>query len=278
MIKCKNGAEPTIIFGTGASSFKDYDGLYSVIKACFENGIVGFDTAPSYGTEEILGKCLIQCMKEFGVPREDIFVQTKIDAVQMMDDEANITERVKSVIHKMGLEYLDALLIHWPVPEYLNKTWDAMIELQQEGFVRYIGICNFRMRQLEKIPEYTVLPQIIQIERNPLRICDREVEFCHRIGVTVQAYSPLCKMHEDIRTSDLLNNLAVKYNKNIGQIVLRWHIDTCVIPIFTSKKTSRVKEYAALSDFALCEDEIKAINSLNRDYKMYLESCACPGY
>lgn len=278
MIAYENNAKSSLIFGTGASSYKDYNGLYTVISSAFENGIRGFDTAPSYGTEEILGKCLSQCMSEYGVPRSELFVQTKVDAWQMMESKDKIKAYVVDIMHKMNLEYLDALLIHWPVPEYLDKTWEAFTELRDEGIVRHIGICNVRIRQLIQYPGWSVKPEIVQIERNPLRTCGNEIAFCHEHGITVQAYSPLCKFHEDIRDSSLLAGIADKYHKNIGQIVMRWHIDTGVIPIFTSKKPSRVKEYVELFDFALDNSEIEAINSMNKNYKMYLEAVACPGF
>lgn len=274
----KTTLKRNIMFGTGASSYKDFDGLYTVIKAAFENDITGFDTAPSYGTEEILGKCLAKCMNEFGMNRSEIYVQTKVDAWQMMESKNQIKSYVTGIMEKMQLEYLDALLVHWPVPEYLEKTWEAFEELRDSGLVRHVGICNVRMRQLNAFLNWDVKPEIIQIERNPLRTCEREVAFCREHGIDIQAYSPLCKFHEDIRTSTLLADIANNHKKNIGQAVMRWHIDTGVVPVFTSKKPSRIKEYAELSDFALEPDEIGAINGMNRDYKMYLEACACPGF
>jgi diketogulonate reductase-like aldo/keto reductase len=121
-------------------------------------------------------------------------------------------------------------------------------------------------------------PDIIQIERNPLRTCLEETDFCKNIGFELQAYSPLCKMDSRISNSDIIKNLANKYGKSIGQVVLRWHIDTGCIPIFTTTKDARVKEYTDIMDFHLLPDDILQINSLNEDYKMYLEACACPGF
>lgn len=278
MMECNNINALHLILGTGASSYKDYDGLYTVISSAFENGIRGFDTAPSYGTEEILGKCISKCIGDYSVPRSEIFIQTKVDAWQMVESKDKIKAYVVNIMHKMKLEYLDALLIHWPVPEYLDKTWQAFAELRDEGVVKHIGICNVRIRQLKQYLSWEIKPEIVQIERNPLRTCSNEISFCHEHEINVQAYSPLCKFHEDIRTSPLLADIAKKYHKNIGQIVMRWHIDTGVTPIFTSKKPSRVKEYVELFDFALGRKEIEAINSMNKDYKMYLEAVACPGF
>lgn len=278
MIKSINGNSINMMFGTGVSSKKDYEGLLTIIRAAIAGGICGFDTAPSYGTEELLGRCLYQCMDEFHLNRSELFIQTKIDAWQMVEGKYKIRNYVLDVMKKMHTEYLDALLIHWPVPEYMDETWECFSEMKKDGLVRYIGICNVRMRQLEKLIDYDTIPQIIQLERNPLRTCDKEILFCHEHNISVQAYSPLCKMHKDIANSEMLQNLADNHLKNIGQIVLRWHLDTGVIPIFTSKKETRVQEYTDLYDFSLSKEEIEMVFSMNRDYKLYLEACACPGF
>lgn len=267
-----------LIFGTGASASKVYMGLLQTVRAAVDGGIRAFDTAPSYHTEEVLGQILNQIMVEDGLDRGSFFIQSKIDAWQMQESNGDIRKYVQSTLKQMNLEYLDALLIHWPLPEYLEHTWRNFVKLYDAGIVRQIGICNVRMRQLNKFLYYDFMPQIIQIERNPLRTCDDEVAFCKEHDIVVQVYSPLCKMDERIRDSVILKNLAEKYRKSVGQIVLRWHLDTKVIPIFTSTNPNRIKEYTDLADFKLSEDEVTAISSLNINYKMYLESCACPGF
>lgn len=267
-----------IMFGTGASSAKTYEELFPLIRTVIECGIFAFDTAPSYKTEAVLGACLNRCMAELDVNREDLFIQTKIDAWQMAEGGRSVQSHIEYVIKEMEINYLDALCIHWPVPEYMEQTWDAFIKAKESGLVRYIGICNLRMRQLEKLPIRDIMPDFIQIERHPLRTCKREVEYCHEKNIAIQAYSPLCKMHKDIAESSSIHRLADKYGKNIGQIVLKWHMDSGVVPIFTSRKTQRIQEYASMSDFSLTKNEMESIESLNQDYKMYLESLACPGY
>lgn len=265
-----------LIFGTGLSSCKDYDGLYLVIKAALENGIYGFDTAPSYRTEEILGSVLNRCINELQINREQLFLQTKIDPWQMKD--GNIKIHVESALEKMQLSYFDSVLIHWPVPEYLESTWNELAELKNCDIVKKIGICNLRTRHIIQVLNYTCKPDIIQIERNPLRTCMDEVKVAQSVGIEMQAYSPLCKMDERLKNSEILNDLGKKYNKNVGQIILRWHLQTGYIPIFTTTKVSRVKEYTDIFDFELTIDEINDITALNVNYKIYLESCICPGF
>lgn len=266
----------SLIFGTGASAAKDYEGLNRVVSCALGNGIRIYDTAPSYGVEEILSRIIFATILKYGLKREEICFQTKIDGWQMMD--GNIEKFVDDALRKMNLQYLDNLLIHWPFPDYLENTWKAFKKMKECGKVRKIGICNVRLRHLKTYEEQGIFPEIIQIERNPLRTCEREIAFCKQHNVEVQAYSPLCKMDKRLSESHVLKTIADKHAKNIGQIILRWHIDTGVIPIFTSTKEERILEYTKLFDFSLSKEEIAEISSLNVNYKIYLESCYCPGF
>lgn len=261
-----------LIFGTGASAAKDYDGLKRVVSCAIENGIRTFDTAPSYGAEKILARILL----ESGLKRDDFAIQTKIDAWQMMD--GNIEKFVDSAMQKMNVQYIDNLLIHWPLPDYLEDTWNKFQKIKASGKVLKIGICNTRSRHLKSYDAVGISPDIVQVERNPLRTCEREIAFCKQKGIEVQAYSPLCKMDKRLSESSIIQSLAKKYDKSIGQIILRWHIDTEIIPIFTSTKEQRIREYADLFNFTLHIDDIAAISALNINYKFYLESCFCPGF
>lgn len=270
--------EKKLMLGTGASATKNYDELLGIVRTAIENGISGFDTAPSYGTEEILAKAINEVIGQLKLERKDVFIQTKIDPWQMYESKGNIRYYIETVMKKMNVSYLDSLLIHWPLPEYLDSTWETFIKLKEEHVVNKIGICNLRVRQLETLEKKERLPEILQIERNPLFTCEKEIGFCKEHNIIVQAYSPLCKMHERIRENMELNDMAVKYKKSVGQIVLRWQLDTGVIPIFTSTKRTRVQEYADIFNFELTDEEIRAVTSLNINYKMYLESLICPGF
>lgn len=264
------------IFGTGVSSAKRYEELRDLIECNIEHGIVKFDTAPSYKTENVLGSILSEIRKKRQIARDNIYIQTKIDAWQMQN--GNIRKFVCEALKNLDTDYIDALLIHWPVPDYLKKTWDDFINLKKEGYIKSIGICNARERQLKEWVLWENKPEIIHIERNPLRVCEREIKICRDNGIEIQAYSPLCKMNKKIKDSTVLSQIAHKYNKNIGQIVMRWHIDTGVIPIYTTTRENRVREYTDIYDFELSENEVKSINELNENYKMYLEAWACPGF
>ena len=263
-----------IILGSGLSFGKSPDIAETIIDTAIRCGIYKFDTAPSYKTEGLVGDILKRQCEKGKVSREKIYIQTKIDAWQMQD--GRISYHVEDALKKLKTQYLDALLIHWPVPEYMQNTWDQMQELKKSGVVKKTGICNVRVRQLKEYIGWN--PDVIQIERHPLNIFREEVVFCQGHDVEVQAYSPLCKMDDRIKNNDVVKAIADKYGKDQGQVVLRWHLDTGLIPIFTTTKASRVETYSELDDFSLSDDEIEAINGLNENYKMYLESLACPGF
>ncbi len=269
---------PKILFGTGASAPKNIESLKTVVKTALKNGIYGFDAAPSYKSEKVLSDALKEGMQEYGVCREKLFIQTKIDAWQMQMGAKEVRKSVEKAMTDMDISYLDSLLVHWPVPEYFEETWKVFSKLKEEKLVNYIGVSNVRKRHLEKMVRQDTPPQIVQIERNPLMTFEEEIDFSLSQGIFIQAYSPLCKMDKRIAQSAELLHLSQKYGKSIGQIVLRWHIDTGVAPVFTSTKPDRIKEYSEIFDFSLSGDEIEKISDLNENYKMYLEAWACPGF
>lgn len=267
---------PSIIIGTfGNTCFTE---LYNVVEAGISHGISAFDTAPSYGTEGMLGKVLRHCIDTYHLNRSQLFVSDKIDAWQMQKYNGKIDSLVKKTIIDMGIQYLDILFIHWPIEEYLPQTWENMKLLKENGLVKEIGICNVRRRHLEKWKLVGISPKNVQIERHPLRTCQEDVAYCKDNGIKVYSYSPLCRMHQSLRRSEILQSLSAKYNKSIGQIILRWHLDSGTIPVFMSKNPLRIKENVDILGFSLTQEEISVINTLNCNYKIYLESWGCPGF
>lgn len=268
---------PSLIFGT--FQYKNKNELSTIIRSAYENGIIGFDTSPSYQTEEMLGDGLSSLMNKEDLKREDLFLQDKIDGWQMEFSKGKITSFVEESLSKLKTDYLDVLFVHWPFPEFLNETWITMNELKEKGMIHYVGLSNVRVRHLAKIKDETgILPDVIQIERHPLRICQDEVDYCKKYKIALEAYSPLCRMDERLLKSDVLQNIAKKYEKNIGQVILRWHLDTGAKPVFMSKKKKRIEENCNLFDFSLNYEEIKEINNLNINFKIFVESVCCPGF
>lgn len=267
-----------LVLGTGLSASKEYEEFRTVVQCCLQSGINAFDTAPSYGTERLLGTVLTDLETEKVLNRTDCWIQTKIDGWQMQENDGDVCRYLEQSLKFVNTSYFDAVLIHWPIPEYLEHTLKSIEQLRMDGVVRYIGVCNVRRRHIEEMYSNGHQIDIVQIERHPLRTCDDDILFFQSEGITVQAYSPLCKMNTKIRDNITLMELSQKYKCNIGQLIMRWHIDTGVVPVFTSRKPSRILEYADIFKFALDGKDIVVINRINENYKMYLESWLCPGY
>lgn len=267
-------------FVMGTLKITNYETLRRVVETAIRNGIRCFDTAPSYQTEPILGQVLKDLVYEKVISREDIFISDKIDAWQMLESDGNIEMHFYNALEKLNIDYIDLLLIHWPIPEYTEKTWKTFEKLYEEGVAKKIGVCNVRVGHLSRMEKYqTVKPHYIQIERHPLRTCTQEMEYCKSHFIKVQAYSPLCRMHPLLKESSLLKTLKEKYQKkDIGQIVLKWHLQTGSIPVFTSSNPQRIVSNCDISDFQLSEADIEAISQMNMNYKIFLESTGCPGY
>ena len=267
---------PPIIFGT--FQYKSLDELSPMIRSAYENGIVGFDTSPSYNTEEILGSALSKLCSSVGIQRNRLLIQDKVDGWQMEESKGRIANYVKHSIAKLRSEYIDVLFIHWPFPEYLAETWQTFAELKKAGYIKKIGLSNVRRRHVEKLLRETgIMPDAIQIERHPLRICKEDVEYFKKEGIIVEAYSPVCRMDKRLVESKLLNEIALKHSKTIGQVILRWHIDTGVVPVFMTKKDSRIIENVDIFNFSLSIEEVEKISSMDINYKIFVESVCCPG-
>lgn len=262
---------PKIVIGT--YQIPDLECMQRIVQCAVDIGIPAFDTAPSYGTEALLGQVLSNIK---GLSREQFFCSDKIDAIQMY--EGRIREHVEQRLRLMHLEYFDLLLIHWPLPQYIEKTWAQLQSFKDEGKVKSIGICNVHVRHLKKYAGQGVIPDYVQIERHPLNTCRSEVDYCHEHGIKVMAYSPLGRMLPEIKNSSTLNSIAKKHGKSIGQVILRWHIDTNVIPVFGTKKEARLKENTDLKDFCLSQEEIEQIETMNSNTKIFLESWGCPKF
>ncbi len=171
--------------------------------------------------------------------------------------------------------------MHWPYPGYFESTWDKMCEIYANtDKTRAIGVANYDIRHFRKLKNNTngIMPMVNQIEFHPLRTISTLREYMKTENITLEAYCPLCRLISPIKESEVLKKLASKYNKSIGQIILRWHLQNNAIPIFKSYNPNRFKENIEIFDFSLSEEETAQISALNQNYKYHLESASCPGY
>lgn len=246
---------PCIGFGTYKSG--DESDTVDVVKYALNIGYRQIDTAAFYGNEEAIGKGI----KESSVKREDIFLVTKV-----WNDNHGYANTIKSFeesAKKLGVDYLDLLLVHWPT-KLNNETWRAFEDLYELGKVRAIGVCNFKRGHLEELKKTArIMPMVNQIEIHPC-FCQRElVDYCKENNIQVVAWSPI--MRGKLLEVPLMMELAEKYNKSIAQIALRWHLQKDIIPIPKSSHYGRISDNINVFDFELSNEDIIRIDALDRN-------------
>jgi 2,5-diketo-D-gluconate reductase A len=228
------------------------------VETALEIGYRHIDTAAAYGNEPGVGAAIAAS----GLPREDVFVTTKLWNSKQGYDSA--MHECENSLERLGTEYLDLYLIHWPVPtedRYL-ETWRAFERIQEEGRARTIGVSNFRVEDLERLKaEADVLPTVNQIELHP-RLQQAELRAWHADhDVATEAWSPL--VQGAVLEDETIEAIAAEHERTAAQIVLRWHIQVGNVVIPKSVTPERILENFELFDFELSEEELATIGRLD---------------
>ncbi|WP_426227217.1 aldo/keto reductase [Pseudarthrobacter sp. DSP2-3-2b1] len=233
--------------GLGTWPLDDEQVSAAVVRAV-EAGYRHIDTAVKYGNEKGVGDGI----KASGVDRGELFVTTKLDGVFQGNDRA--VDGLDGSLQRLGLDYVDLLLIHWPLPqrdEFIS-TWKTFERLQAEGRVRSIGVSNFKPAHLERLlAETDVVPAVNQIQLSPAITRTAEREFHSRLGIVTESYSPLGGSGGDLLSAPILVQLGEKYDKTPAQVVLRWHIQQGLVTIPKSGNPERMRDNLDVFDFAL---------------------------
>ncbi len=253
----RNGVNIPVL---GLGTYKLYDKeAEQVVSKALELGYRHIDTASFYENEEAIGRAL----KKSDVPREELFITSKC-----WEDEQGSEEVVAALersLERLQTDYLDLYLIHWPDLKSI-ETWKAMEKLYEEGKVRAIGLSNFHSQHIEAIfDEASVWPMVNQFERHPYLRQEALHQLSREKGMQVEAWSPIAR--GEVLDEEVILNLAEKYGKTAGQIVLRWQIQTGFIVFPKTSSVDRLKENIDVFDFELEESEIEAINDLNKDHR-----------
>lgn len=235
------------------------DRVDGVVKAALEAGYRSVDTAAIYDNESGVGQGIAQS----GIARDELFVATKLWNTDHGHDAAR--QGFNDSLDRLGLEYVDLYLIHWPVPknDRYVQAWEAMIQLRDEGRAKSIGVCNFNISHLQRLLDETgVLPVLNQIELHPRFQQAALREFHAEHDIITEAWSPLGQglLWED----PTLQTLANKHGRTIAQIMLRWHIQLGNMVIPKSVTPARLRENMAIFDFALDDDDMAAIAGLDQ--------------
>ncbi|MGI6172488.1 MAG: aldo/keto reductase [Christensenellales bacterium] len=252
---------PCIGFGTWQTP--DGDVAVNSVLSAIEAGYRHIDTAQAYGNEESVGKAI----RQSGVRREDLFVTTKL-----ANNKHSYTLAMQSFeesMNRLGLDYLDLFLIHWPNPiafrdhwqEANAESWKAMEELYEAGKIRSIGISNFRPHHIEALLKTAkVAPMVNQIRLCPGDTQDETVDYCREHGMILEAYSPLGIGR--IFEVPEMQQLAAKYQRSIAQVSIRWSLQRGYLPLPKSVTPSRIRENLKVFDFDLSAEDVQLIADL----------------
>ena len=267
--KGTNGNAPTVrlssgydmpILGLGTYSLHG-DVCINSIKAALASGFRKFDTASIYGNEEEVG----QAIRESEVPREEIFVATKLYPNQYANPEAAIEECLK----KLDIGYVDLMLLHHPGTNDV-KAYKAMEKYVEQGKIRSIGVSCYYVREInEFLPQVNIMPVLVQNEVHPYYQDTEVVEHLHNLGIVVEAWYPLGgRGHQGELLSDaVLSEIAAGHNKSVVQVILRWHLQRGVVAIPGSSNPDHIEENISIFDFSLTDNEMARIAALNRNEK-----------
>ena len=230
------------------------------VLAALEDGYRLIDTANAYVNEKAVGRA----MKKSGLPREEIFLETKLWPSFYEDEEA-----VDKTLERLGTDYIDLLLIHQPAGNYV-AGYRQMEKAYKEGKVRAIGLSNFNQGQIEEILSLCeVKPAVLQTEVHPY-FQERDLkEFLAKEGIAIQAWYPLGHGDKALLEEPLFAELAKKYGKTNAQVILRWHIQAGNIVIPGSKNPAHIKDNFDLFDFSLTEEEMAKVTALDKDTCYY---------
>ncbi|MEK4534720.1 MULTISPECIES: aldo/keto reductase [Peribacillus] len=256
-ITLHNGVKmPQLGFGV----FKVKNGSETVesVKKAIEVGYRSIDTAAVYENEEGVG----QAIRESGISREELFITSKVwntdqgyeTTLQAFDDS----------LKRLGLEYLDLYLIHWPGKDKYLETWKALEKLYNEGKVKSIGVSNFHVHHLEKLlANSEIKPVVNQIELHPLLTQVEIRDYCEKHDIKVEAWSPLGR--GSLIEEPTINHIAKKHGKSSAQVLIRWHLQHEIVVIPKSITPSRIEENAQVFDFSLSLNEMNQIDALNKN-------------
>ncbi|MGE7904343.1 aldo/keto reductase [Peribacillus sp. NPDC094092] len=244
--------------GFGVFKVKSGNETVESVKKAIEVGYRAIDTAAIYENEEGVGQAIREC----GVPREELFITSKVwnteqgyeTTLQAFDDSIN----------RLGLEYLDLYLIHWPGKDKYLETWRALEKLYKDGKVKSIGVSNFHVHHLENLlANSEVKPVVNQIELHPLLTQVEIRDYCAKHEIKVESWSPLGR--GNLLEEPTINHIAKKHGKSSAQVLIRWHLQHDLVVIPKSITPSRIEENAEVFDFSLSLNEMNQIDALNKN-------------
>ncbi len=246
--------------GLGLWKIKNTDEFNSALTAALEAGYRHFDTAQIYGNEELLGKA----WKASGLPRHELFLTTKI-SVQNFGSMRTLKSFEKS-LQNLQTEYVDLLLLHFPVSFLRKNSWKALVEIQKSDRARHIGVSNYTIRHLEEIKQQGLpKPYINQVELHVFLQQPELVNYCNDNGILLEAYSPLA--HGKEMDNPVIERIAKHHQVSYALVMLRWCIEQGFIILPKSVKPDRIRQNKQVLDFELTDEDHRGLKQLDKNMR-----------
>ncbi len=256
-IKLNDGNKIPVL-GFGTYQIPADGSTYKAVLEALKIGYRHIDTAVAYFNEAEVGKAI----KDSGIPREEIFVTSKLWLQDFAYEEAK--KAIDKSLSKLGLEYMDLYLIHQPYGP-VDEAWKAMEEAKEAGKIKSIGVSNMTPKIWNKfVPQFKTIPAVNQVEFNPYSQQKELREILDKNNVILEAWGPLGQGNPELLKEPVFTRLAEKYNKNNGQIIIRWIIQEGVVTFPKTTNPERIKSNLDVFDFELTEDEMNEIRGLDK--------------
>ena len=245
--------------GLGLWNIKGQSEMANAYNWALEAGYRLFDSAQAYGNEEVLGRAV----SAGKVPREEVFITTKISTSNMGH---GLPESFDESLKKLRMDYVDLLLLHFPMTITRRISWPLMEQIYASGRAKSIGVSNYTIKHLEELlAGCKVKPAVNQVELSVFLQQPELLDFCKQQGIVVEAYSPLTRSQ---RVNDpVLVEIAKKHDKTPAQVMIRWCIEAGTVPIPKSSHHDRIIENIGVFDFELDADDMKQIAGLEEDFR-----------
>ncbi|HSX45219.1 MAG TPA: aldo/keto reductase [Candidatus Saccharimonadales bacterium] len=257
-LKLNNGQQIPQI-GLGTWLIKDESECKKAIKVALEAGYRHFDTAQYYANEQFVGVAI----KESNIKRQDIFITTKISIDNFLP--SRVIPSFEKSLEKLQTDYVDLLLLHFPVTKLRHTAWKKLEEIHRSGRAKSIGVSNYTIRHLKKLlNECEVKPAVNQVEIHVFLQQPKLLDYCKQNDIVVEAYSPL--VHGRSMNNETLMAIAKKHNKSTAQIMLRWCVEQDLVVLPKSSNPGRIKENIQIFDFRLDDIDRTTLAQLDDNY------------
>lgn len=253
--------------GLGTYRVKDSDECRESVKHAIEQGYRSIDTAMIYGNEETVGQGIKEGLKSTGLSREDLFITSKLWLTDF--GHQNVEEAYRQSVEKLGLDYLDLYLMHWPGTNeaVMIDSWRGMEDLYKQNQVKNIGVSNFTPEHFEALlAQVSIKPVINQIEFHPYLTQNKLRKYLEAQNIIMESWSPL--MNSQILHDDVINKVANEVGKTPAQVVIRWNIQHDVVVIPKSVTPHRIEENLDVWNFELSDNQMERIDQLNQDKRI----------